>query len=147
MGRIESMHVSGVKSDGLNYPSEEPMKRVSRLQRGFVDRLKHLQCLYELAQFEPNQWVYADTIYERVHPHLYKNRKKVARLFPSKMSSTLKKLDGTAKNDRRLVTSWIRKVLAKYNVGFKCDWQHRRNASGKVESVFRYTVVEGGFKK
>jgi len=116
------------------------MPRVSRLDKVFCKRLEHLQFLLKLADIQPKTWVEANTIYQKVHPYLMENREEIMAIFPRKMSQTLRKMNGTQKNDRRLVTSWLRKIFNMYNIQLVYDWQHRRN-NGIVESVFRYSVI------
>ena len=107
-----------------------------------LKRLQHMQTMLELAGFRSGKWLEADTLFERVYPYLVQNKDKIKAIFPNRMCKTFDKFTGE-KSDRRLVTSWLRKICKMYNIDFISKWEHRRNKDNfnKCESVYKYLVV------
>jgi len=103
--------------------------------------MEHVHHVLTLANLSNGNWVEADVLHQRLYEFLIEHTDQLKTLFPKKIHCTLDRFTGKVKTDRRLVTSWIRKICRLRQLDLKCRWKHRRNPiNQKCESVYCYSV-------
>ena len=107
--------------------------------KSVTNRLTLTKNILTLAGFKPGTWVLGDELYASVYPYLLKNKDELISLFPD-IADTLKKIVGEKSTDRRLVTSFIRRLCRLYKIPFVYKKSQRR-INKRVTSIYKYQCV------
>jgi len=112
---------------------------VKEVEEYYTARLRMTKEILTLSGFQSDKWVLGDVIFESVYPYLLQHKQEVVELFPN-TAGTLDKFVGVKSKDRRLVTSFIRKLCRLYKIPFVYKKTQRR-VNKKVTSFYKYQCV------
>ena len=112
---------------------------MNEVENYYANRLKMTKEILTLSGFKSDKWVLGDVIFASVYPYLLQHKQELVELFPS-TADTLDKFVGVKSKDRRLVTSFIRKLCRLYKIPFVYKKTQRR-VNKKVTSFYKYQCV------
>ena len=104
-----------------------------------ANRLKLAKNILTLAGFKPDKWILGDELFASVHPYIMGNKHDLISLFPT-IANTLEKMEGKRSKDRRLVSSFVRRLCRLYKIPFVYK-KFQRRVNKRVTSIYKYQCV------
>ena len=104
-----------------------------------ANRLSLTKNILTLAGLKQDAWVLGDELCASVYPYLLKHKDELISLFPG-IADTLKKMVGRKAANRRLVTSFVRRLCRLYKIPFVYK-KFQRRINKRVTSIYKYQCI------